>query len=63
MRVKTHRRADHIGHLMETPVVHIPQRVEHPTLHGLQPIIDMRNRTIENHVARILEIPLTVMPL
>ena len=55
VRMQLHRVADHVGDLVEAPVVHPEERMEDAPLDRLQPVPQLRNRAIENEVARVLD--------
>ena len=60
MRVELHRGADDVGDLVEATVVHVPKGMEHAALDGLQSVVDMRNRAVENDVAGVVEEPVAI---
>ena len=60
MRMQLHRRTDDISDLVKAPIVHVPKRVQHAPLHRFQPVINVRHRAIEDHVARVIEEPIAV---
>ena len=60
VRMQLHRRADDICDLVKAPVVHVPQRVQHPPLHRLQTVINVRHRAVEDDVARVFEEPVAI---
>ena len=55
VRVELHRVADDVGHLVEAAVVHLEQRVHDPPLDGLQAVPQLRDRAVEDEVARVLD--------
>ena len=60
MRVELHRGADDVGDLVEAAVVHVPERVEDAALDGLQAVVDVRDRAVEDDVAGVVEEPVAV---
>ena len=60
VRVELHRGADDVGDLVEAAVVHVPERVEHAALDGLQAVVDVRHGAVEDDVARVVEEPVAV---
>ena len=59
--VQLHRGADDVGDLVEAAVVHLPERVEHAALDGLQAVVHVRHGAVEDHVAGVVEEPVPVM--
>ena len=55
VRMKLHRIANDIVDLMEAPIAHPKERMENSTLDRLQASPKIRNGTIENEVARVLD--------
>ena len=53
-----HRVANDVGHLVEASVVLLLQRVEDAALHGLEPVVDVRDGALEDDIARIIQKPL-----
>ena len=62
MRVILHRVADHVGHLVEPAVVHLPQAVQDATLHRLQSVVLVRDGALEDDVTRVVEEVVVVHP-
>ena len=46
MWVVSHRSADDFSNLVEGAVFHQVHRVEHPSLHRLESVLDVRHRTL-----------------
>lgn len=57
MGVKLHGVTHNIGNLVKPPVVKQLHRVEYASLHGFESVIDMRDGTLQYHIARIVEKP------
>ena len=54
VRMVLHRVAHDVGHLGEPSVVGLLHGMQYSALHGLQPVVDIRHRTVQNHIARIV---------
>jgi hypothetical protein len=50
MRVKLHGKANDVGYLVETPVIHAEHGVQNAALHGFQPVVNVRHCPFKNHV-------------
>ena len=57
MRVKLHRLAHHVGHLIISSVVDPPHGVQDAPLHWLQPVVDVRHGPLQDHVRGIIQKP------
>jgi hypothetical protein len=55
MGMELHRVADHVGDLMEATVVHLEERVEDAALDGLETVVEIGDRAVEDEVARVLD--------
>ena len=55
VRMVLHGLADDVGDLVETAVVHLPERMEDAPLHRLEPIVDIGNGPILDDIGGILE--------
>ena len=62
VRVELHGVANDIRHLVEATIVHFAQTVQNPSLHWLQSIVLVRNGSLENHIARVIEEIVVVHP-
>ena len=60
VRVQLHRGADDVGDLVKAAVVHVPERVEDAALDGFQAVVDVRDGTVEDDVAGVVEKPVAV---
>ena len=60
MGMVAHRRPDDVGHLVEAPVVHLPEGVQDAAQDGLEPVVDVGDRAVEDDVARVVEEPVLV---
>jgi hypothetical protein len=59
MGVELHGFADHVRHLVVAAVVHLEEGVEKPPLDRLQAVAQLRDRAVQDEVARVLqEVPL-----
>ena len=54
VRMVLHRVADDVRDLRVTSVVLLPQRMHDAPLHGLKSVLHRRNRTVADHVRRVL---------
>ncbi len=55
MGMKLHGLANNIGNLVETAVIHVVQGLEDTPLDRFQPIVDIRDSTLLDHVGGVLE--------
>ncbi len=55
MRMVFHRVADNVGHFVVTTVVQLFGGVQNPPLHGLEAIVQMRDGTLEDYVAGVIQ--------
>jgi len=55
MGMELHGLAHHIGHLVETAVVHVEQGLEDAALHRLQPVVDIGNGPLSDDIGGILK--------
>ena len=60
VRVVRHRLTDDVLHLVVSSVVAALHRVEYSTLYGLQSILDVRHRTLQNNVRCVVQKPILV---
>ena len=60
VRMEAHAGADDVGHLVESAVIHFPQRVQDAALHRFQTIVEMGNGAIEDDVAGVVEKPVAI---
>ena len=61
MGVQGHGLSDGIGHLVETPVIHLEERLHDPSLDRLEAVVQMRDRPVKNHITCVLEKPVPVL--
>ena len=57
VRVKLHRLAHHVGHLIISSVVDPPHGVQDASLHRLQPVVDVWHGPLQDHVRGIIQEP------
>ena len=62
VRVKLHRFACNVRHLVVATVVHSLHRVENAALHGFQTVVKVRNGALQNHIGGIVQKPILVHP-
>ena len=62
VRVKLHRFARNIRHLVVAAVVHALHRVENAALHRFQTVVKVRNGALQNHIGSIVQKPVLVHP-
>ena len=62
MWVILHRVTHDIGHFDKPAVVERLHRVHDATLHRLEAVVDMRHRTFQNHIRRVVEKPAAIHP-
>ncbi|MPM47038.1 hypothetical protein SDC9_93746 [bioreactor metagenome] len=62
MRVKLHGKTDNVRHLVVPPVIHSLHSVKNTALYRLQSVSNMRNRTLQNHIRRIVQKPVLIHP-
>lgn len=55
-----HGMSHEVRHLVVAPVVLLLHRVQDAALHGLETVVEMRHRTLEDNVRRIVEKPVLV---
>ena len=55
VRMKVHRVADDVRHLVGAPVVHLIERPEHPALHRFETVVDIRNGAVLDDVTRVFQ--------
>ncbi len=55
VRVILHAVAHHVGHLVELAVVHLHQRVKDAPLHGLEPVVQVRDGPVLDDVGRVFQ--------
>ncbi len=60
VRVVFHGMPDDVGHLVETPVIHVAHRMQYPSLNGFQSIVDIRHGPFEDHIGSIIEEPVLI---
>ena len=50
-----HGLADHVGHLVETAVIHVVQGLQEPSLHRLEAVVDIGNGPFADDVGGVVE--------
>ena len=56
VRMVAHALAHHVGDLVELAVVHFEERVQDAPLHGLEPVVDVRDRAVLDDIGGVFEI-------